>query len=176
MANIHELIDIIYSKFNESGEIAEVNLLSELSLFDSGKNNIKLYQGGDDEGIVDNIFFRWQYKNDEAIRQKLGCGSSFRAAVVKCKNDNNSFVLLPIHPVEGNSLEDRIKMVRTILDFFEVCGRKSPVKICLLSGSRKEWIKKDKLVEKVYRETEILEHNVLMNRRKILEIKFENAF
>ena len=78
-------------------------------------------------------------------------------------------------PHEGNTLEERIKMLSHAVKFMIRIGVNHNLKICLLASTRKEWCKGDKSVEKMFREAEILEHNIMINKDINGAIEFKNS-
>ena len=185
MAKIHEILDNVFEVFLKNKDQAIVKYFNKEDGEYSSPfpQNILLKPIKTFEEIGTDIFIKWKHE-DEDIKNKLNKGfdnyinNNYRASIVKYSNNNiiNSFVMLPVIPHEGNTLEEKIKMLSHIIIFMKKIGIKHKLKICILASTRKEWLKGDKSVERMFREAEILEHNLMINNNINAEIEFVNRY
>lgn len=163
MGKIHKILEAAFAKHNESNEDITVKYFAGEDEKPSNKHtnvNLELIANENCDQIGENVFLKWKCE-DEKIRTHLR--DNYRAAIIKyAKTDEeeNSFVMLPVIPHEGNTLESKMKMLKHIVGFLKQLGIKRKVNICVMAGTRKSWAKCGSEVERLFRESEILIHNI----------------
>ncbi|NVN97084.1 hypothetical protein HXX01_02520 [Candidatus Nomurabacteria bacterium] len=165
MVKIHNILEEHIKNLSGNGQHFQVSYLApeDETLTSPLPDHVILNKVVAPDQIGHSTFLKWKL-DDNDVRTLYKDIPNFRATIVKDRESNNSFILLPVYPHEGNVIDDKINMLKCIIKFVNLLGIDRKLKVCVLSSTKNAWAKHDNTAYKLFREAQIFEHNIYKNK------------